>query len=74
MKWKANALRHSFISYRLAETRNAPQVSMEAGNSVAIVNKHYRELVKSPQAKAWFNVRPERPANIIDVEPKAAVL
>lgn len=33
VKWKKNALRHSFISYRVAETQDVPKVALEAGNS-----------------------------------------
>lgn len=57
--WKHNALRHSYISYRVALTQNIPQTALEAGNSVAMINKHYRELVKPEQAKAWFSITPE---------------
>jgi len=31
--WKHNALRHSFISYRVAAVKNIAEVSLEAGNS-----------------------------------------
>jgi integrase len=33
MAWKQNALRHSFISYRLAEIQDVNRVALEAGNS-----------------------------------------
>lgn len=59
VKWKHNALRHSFISYRVAETQNMPQVSLEAGNSVKMINKHYRELVTPDEAKTWFGITPK---------------
>ena len=58
MKWKKNALRHSFISYRVAETQNVAQVALEAGNSPQIIFQHYRELVQSKEAKAWFAIVP----------------
>lgn len=58
VKWKHNALRHSFISYRVAETQSIPQVSLEAGNSVKMINKHYRELVTPDEAKTWFGITP----------------
>lgn len=64
-RWKANALRHSFISYRLAEVQDVGKVALEAGNSAQMIFAHYRELVKPAQAKAWFSVTPERPANLI---------
>jgi integrase len=62
--WKDNSLRHSFISYRLAEIQDAAQVALEAGNSPNMVFKHYREIVKPDVAKAWFAIRPDAPANI----------
>jgi hypothetical protein len=70
--WKDNALRHSFISYRLAEIQNAAQVALEAGNSPSMVFKHYRELVKPETAKAWFAIAPKAPANIVPMAQEAA--
>jgi hypothetical protein len=65
MVWKYNALGHSFISYRLADTQNAAQVALEGGKSPQIVFKHYRELVKPEAAKAWFAIAPQEPANVV---------
>jgi len=65
--WKDNGLRHSFCSYRLADIQNAVQVALEAGNSPAMVFKHYRELVKPSEAKAWFAIVPKAPANVVAV-------
>jgi integrase len=64
--WKSNGLRHSFISYRLADIQNAAQVALEAGNSPNVVFRHYRELVKPSTAKAWFSIQPATAA-IADV-------
>ncbi len=58
-KWKHNALRHSFISYRVAETQDVAKVSLEAGNSPQIIFKNYRELVQPKEAKAWFAINPK---------------
>lgn len=55
-KWKHNALRHSFISYRVAMTQNVAQVALEAGNSPQMIFKHYRELVRPAAALAWFSI------------------
>ena len=63
--WVKNGLRHSFCSYRLAVTKNAAQVAHEAGNSPAVVHRHYASLVTESQGKAWFDVRPARAENII---------
>ncbi len=57
-KWKHNALRHSFISYRVAEVKNVAEVALEAGNSPQMIFKHYRELVRPEAAKAWFGLMP----------------
>lgn len=66
--WKHNALRHSFISYRVAETQNVAQVALEAGNSQEMIFEHYRELVRAADAKTWFSIVPEKPANVIEVK------
>jgi integrase len=55
---KHNALRHSFISYRVAQTQNVAQVALEAGNSPAMIFGHYRELVTADDSKKWFAVTP----------------
>jgi hypothetical protein len=57
--WKHNALRHSFISYRVAQTQSVAQVALEAGNSPSMIFKHYRELVQPKEAKAWFAIAPK---------------
>jgi integrase len=59
VKRKDNALRHSFISYRLAETHNEHQVAREAGTSPAMIHAHYRELVTMAEAKEWFSTTPQ---------------
>lgn len=69
--WKDNGLRHSFVSYRLAEVQDAAKVAMEAGNSADVVFRHYRELVKPSDAVKWFAVAPEQPGNVVSL-PQAA--
>jgi integrase len=58
IQWKSNALRHSYASYRCAQTGDAGKVAGELGNSAAVVHRHYRELVTPDQAEAWFGIRP----------------
>lgn len=65
VKWRANALRHSYASYRFAQISDAGRVAGELGNTAAVVHRHYRELVKPDEAEKWFNVRPEAPANVV---------
>lgn len=58
IKWPHNALRHSYISYRIAEVKDAARVALEAGNSPEIIFKHYRELVTEQEAQEWFSLLP----------------
>jgi integrase len=67
VKWKHNALRHSFISYRVAECADVPRVADEAGNSPQMIRQHYLRRVKPALAAQWFNLSPEKAANVIDL-------
>jgi hypothetical protein len=58
--WKANALRHSFISYRLAQTKDMAAVALEAGNSPTMIFRHYRELATEEEAADWFGILPAK--------------
>jgi integrase len=73
VKWKANALRHSYASYRFALTNDAGRVAGECGNSAAVIHRHYRELVKKSDAERWFNMKPEAPANVLAMPAEAAL-
>jgi len=64
LKWKRNALRHSFISYRVAQVQDVAQVSLECGNTPAMIFQHYRELVTPQQAANWFRIRPKNVTKI----------
>lgn len=68
VKWKHNGLRHSFVSYRLAQLQDVAKVALEAGNSPAMVFQHYRELVTPAEAEAWFGIRPTGATNVIQFE------
>ena len=54
--WKANALRHSYASYRLALIKDENQVAYELGNSGNIIHRHYKELVEESESKEWFSI------------------
>ncbi len=55
-KWKHNALRHAFGSYRTALTQNVPQVALEMGNSIQMVKRHYLEAKTFDEGLKWFSV------------------
>lgn len=58
--WQHNGLRHSYISYRLAELKDAAQVAYEAGNSPQVVFKNYRKVVTQRESKQWFSINPQQ--------------
>lgn len=60
-----NGARHSFISYRCAESRDIARVADECGNSVSTIKAHYRQLVTSAEASRYFAIKPELPAENI---------
>ena len=65
-KWGKNPLRHSWFSYRAAETGNLPQVTTEAGNSTQTARDHYINPRMKREAVAWFNIFPkDQPANLV---------
>lgn len=61
-----NGLRHSYISYRMAQTKNAAAVSDEAGNSPQKVKDTYRDIrlpderiITEELADIWFSIEPD---------------
>ena len=58
VKWKSNALRHSFATYSFALSNDAGRIAGIMGNSPAIVNRHYRQLTTPAVAQKWFSVYP----------------
>jgi integrase len=59
IEWPANALRHSFASYHLAQFKNAAATAAELGHtSPVMLYRHYRELVRPDAAAQWWRVMP----------------
>ena len=65
MTWKRNALRHSYISYRVAQTQNVPRRPWRQATHRRYIFSNYRELVKLAEAVKWFAIEPEVPENVI---------
>ena len=70
--WKQNALRHSFITYRVAGTQDVNKVALEAGNSAQMIFRHYRELATPEQAGTWFAIMPNEATNIVAMPTRKA--
>lgn len=64
--WRRNGLRHSFASYRLADTSDAPRVAAELGHpNPTLLYNTYRELVLPEEAKRYWQITPEKAANVL---------
>jgi len=58
-RWPQNGLRHSFASYRLASTHDAPRVAGELGHtSPQMLYSTYRELVLPTEAERYWKIVP----------------
>jgi integrase len=58
-RWSKNGLRHSFASYKLAATNDAPAVAAELGHSTpAMLYANYRELVLPEEAERYWEIAP----------------
>jgi len=55
--WKFDALRHSFVSYRLRKVKNRAQVAYEAGHEIDMQKKHYERLVIGANVPIWWSFR-----------------
>ncbi|MCF7760972.1 MAG: hypothetical protein K9M98_10765 [Cephaloticoccus sp.] len=62
-----NCFRHSYITHLVAKSGNIAETSLVAGNSPAIIRKHYLELVTKSEGEAWFNIRPSNVGEVIDL-------
>jgi integrase len=71
--WPKNGLRHSFASYRLAATHDAPRVASELGHtSPQMLYSTYRELVLPEEAERYWKLIPESKAeNVLSFSSKA---
>ena len=59
LEWKHNALRHTYISARVAECGDVPRVADEAGNSPQVIRTNYLKRMRPTAATEWFAIVPE---------------
>jgi integrase len=72
-KWPRNGLRHSFASYRLAETHDAPRVASELGHTTPqLLYNTYRERVLPEEAARYWKITPATEAvNVVEFANEA---
>jgi integrase len=66
-RWPNNGLRHSFASYRLAATADAPRVAHDLGHtSPQMLYSTYREVVRPEEAERYWQIAPvTESANVV---------
>lgn len=55
-EWPQDVLRHSYISYRIAQGASKGKVAEEAGNSEQVIRKNYRRPLRAEDGAAWFKI------------------
>ena len=56
--WPNDVCRHSYASYRLAIIESRNHLADELGDSVAVVNKHYRVPITKEEGEEYFSISP----------------
>ena len=57
-----DVLRHTFISMFVAKFRSMGEAALQAGNSEAIIRKHYLDLKSKEEAEEFFGIMPKHRA------------
>jgi hypothetical protein len=55
-----DVMRHTFISMFVAKFRSIGEAAIQAGNSEAIIRRHYLNLKSKEEAEDFFNILPSR--------------
>ena len=66
--WLKDGLRHSFSSYHCASTKNEALTAHEAGHSISVMKKHYLRRVTPAQGAAYFQIRPAKSNNVVELK------
>jgi hypothetical protein len=54
-----DVLRHTFISMHVGKYRSMGEAALQAGNSEAIIRKHYLDLKTPAEAEEFFGIMPK---------------
>jgi hypothetical protein len=55
-------MRHTFLSMFVSKFRSIGEAALQAGNSEAIIRKHYLDLKDASEADRFFGIFPQRQA------------
>lgn len=70
--WPSNCLRHSAISYAMAACGDHSKVASWAGNSPAMIKKHYDSQAMPSASVHFYSILPHVAANVEAFKKKAA--
>lgn len=56
VEWSTNILRHTFATYRISFLQSMERTSMEMGNSVDVLNEHYKGLATRSESREFFEM------------------
>ena len=62
--WPSNCLRHTAISYAMADCGDQSKVASWAGNSPAVIKRHYDAQASPSSAARFYAIFPEQPENL----------
>lgn len=68
-----DVLRHTFISAHVAKWKSLGEAALEAGNSEAMIRKHYLNMLSEAQAEAFWGIVPKAPAEADASAPENVV-
>jgi integrase len=69
-----DVMRHTYISMFIAKYRSIGEAAIQAGNSEAIIRRHYLDLKSNDEAEEFWSILPKRTisGNVIAMGPRNA--
>ena len=59
-----DVMRHTFITMLVAKFRSVGDASLQAGNSEAVIRRHYLDIRTKEEAEKFWNIMPEKPTTV----------
>ena len=63
-KLSHDVMRHTFITMLVAKFRSVGDASLQAGNSEAVIRRHYLDIRTKEEAEKFWNIMPEKPTTV----------
>lgn len=66
-KWTEDVYRHSYASYWLAKNMDRAHLAEHMGNSIKIIKRHYKKVIKDSEQVKYWQIKPGFPENVISI-------